>query len=368
TVFGDCLNKMFDVKENGLSNLYDLTEAHTAIMEQYFYHPDHLGSTSWITDGSGNAIQYMHYLPYGEAWIDQQSTSWNAPFTFTGKIKDAETGYNYFGARYYDSQLSVWLSVDPMSDQYPSLSPYTYCANNPIMMVDPDGRMIIIKFAGNEYIYKDRQLTINGSAYTPEANTFASDMLNCLNELYDNSALGKIIIDDLVNSNNKYSIQQTSGESNFTPNQGGNSTALSGANSEGNNLLKNTLINAGVDITQGAGGEININTRSSFIPFLPTTDGPRANLTMVLAHELCHAWDARWGLINCLKECECSGKDVSKNEYQACFNENRIRAQFLSGALPIRTHYCATPDGREGSCPVPNGTESSRPSWYHPNN
>jgi RHS repeat-associated protein len=114
------------------------------------YHPDHistelntgLGNTSWITDGSGNAIQYMHYLPYGEAWIDQQSTSWNAPYTFTGKIKDAETGYNYFGARYYDSQLSVWLSVDPMSDQYPSMSPYTYCANNPIMMVDPDGRMV----------------------------------------------------------------------------------------------------------------------------------------------------------------------------------------------------------------------------------
>jgi hypothetical protein len=37
----------------------------------------------------------------------------------------------------------VWLSVDPMSDQYPSLSPYTYCANNPIMMVDPDGRFVI---------------------------------------------------------------------------------------------------------------------------------------------------------------------------------------------------------------------------------
>jgi len=161
TVFGDCLNKMFDVKENGLSNLYDLTEAHTAIMDQYFYHPDHLGSTSWITDGSGNAIQYMHYLPYGEAWIDQQSTSWNAPYTFTGKIKDAETGYNYFGARYYDSQLSVWLSVDPMSDQYPSLSPYTYCANNPVMMVDPDGKKVINYYTKVVEFYQNRVNSLN---------------------------------------------------------------------------------------------------------------------------------------------------------------------------------------------------------------
>jgi RHS repeat-associated protein len=60
-------------------------------------------------------------------------------FTFSAKEKDAETGYSYFGSRYYTSDLSIWLSVDPMSDKYPSLSPYTYCANNPIKLVDPNG-------------------------------------------------------------------------------------------------------------------------------------------------------------------------------------------------------------------------------------
>jgi RHS repeat-associated protein len=103
----------------------------------------------------------MHYLPYGEEWIDQQSTSWNAPYTFTGKIKDAETGYNYFGARYYDSQLSVWLSVDPLSDKYPSLSPYTYCANNPVMMVDPDGRAIINYYTAVVSFYQSRLNALN---------------------------------------------------------------------------------------------------------------------------------------------------------------------------------------------------------------
>ena len=60
-------------------------------------------------------------------------------YTFSAKEKDSETGLSYFGSRYYSSDLSVWLSVDPMSDKYPSLSPYVYCANNPVKLVDPDG-------------------------------------------------------------------------------------------------------------------------------------------------------------------------------------------------------------------------------------
>ena len=59
--------------------------------------------------------------------------------TFSAKEKDLETGLSYFGSRYYSSDLSIWLSVDPMSDKYPSLSPYVYCANNPIKLVDPNG-------------------------------------------------------------------------------------------------------------------------------------------------------------------------------------------------------------------------------------
>ena len=68
--------------------------------------------------------------------------SFTAPFTFSAKEKDAETGFSYFGSRYYSSDLSIWLSVDPMSDKYPSLSPYVYCADNPIKLVDPNGEEI----------------------------------------------------------------------------------------------------------------------------------------------------------------------------------------------------------------------------------
>jgi len=60
----------------------------------------------------------------------------------TAKELDNETSYTYFGARYYDSELSGWLSVDPMSNKYPSLSPYCYTADNPVVLVDPNGMCI----------------------------------------------------------------------------------------------------------------------------------------------------------------------------------------------------------------------------------
>ena len=66
----------------------------------------------------------------------------NSTFTFSAKERDSETGLSYFGSRYYSSDLSIWLSVDPMARKYPSLSPYVYCADNPVKLVDPDGEEI----------------------------------------------------------------------------------------------------------------------------------------------------------------------------------------------------------------------------------
>ena len=83
---------------------------------------------------------FFYLCPIKRNTMLNRNTSWNAPYTFSSKEKDVETGYGYFGARYYDSGLSIWLSVDPMSDKYPNMSPYNYCANNPVILVDPDGR------------------------------------------------------------------------------------------------------------------------------------------------------------------------------------------------------------------------------------
>ena len=68
----------------------------------------------------------------------------NSTYTFSAKEKDPETGLSYFVSRYYSSDLSVWLSVDPMADKYPSMSSYVYCADNPVRLVDSDGEEVWI--------------------------------------------------------------------------------------------------------------------------------------------------------------------------------------------------------------------------------
>ena len=81
----------------------------------------------------------------GRRWLHIPATAHRSLFTahwtytFSAKERDPETGLSYFGSRYYSSDLSIWLSVDPMAAKYPSLSPYTYCANNPVKLVDPNG-------------------------------------------------------------------------------------------------------------------------------------------------------------------------------------------------------------------------------------
>ncbi len=123
-----------------VSKMEDLANYTDPEDDVYFYHADHLGSASWITDASGIPVQHLQYLPFGESFVDQHTSGYEERYTFTGKEKDSETGYYAFGARYYDCDLSgIFLSVDPMSDKYPSLSPYAYCAWNPVKLVDPDG-------------------------------------------------------------------------------------------------------------------------------------------------------------------------------------------------------------------------------------
>jgi RHS repeat-associated protein len=106
----------------------------------YIYHSDHLGSSSFLTDASGDPTQHLQYLPFGETFVEQRSvTSYYTPYTFSAKERDPETGYSYFGARYYSSDISVWLSVDPMADKYPYQSGYCYVGWRPIMVIDPNG-------------------------------------------------------------------------------------------------------------------------------------------------------------------------------------------------------------------------------------
>ncbi|MCZ8319768.1 MAG: RHS repeat-associated core domain-containing protein [Silanimonas sp.] len=106
----------------------------------WWYHPDHLGTSSAITDADGFAYQFFLNLPFGETMAEQRGQQYyNSPYKFNGKELDEETGLYYYGARYYDPKVSIWLSVDPLAEKFPNWSPYSYCFNNPSNWIDPTG-------------------------------------------------------------------------------------------------------------------------------------------------------------------------------------------------------------------------------------
>ena len=109
---------------------------------QFYYHPDHLGSSSYITNLDGEVAQHIEYVPFGEVFIEERNNTWNTPYLFNAKEFDEETGMYYYGARYYEPRLSLWMSTDPMEEKYPDYSTYIYAAQNPIAYSDPTGMEI----------------------------------------------------------------------------------------------------------------------------------------------------------------------------------------------------------------------------------
>ena len=121
----------------------------------YFYGTDHLGSKTYLTDDMGNIVEHIEYMPWGEEWDESGYVMLGAEYKFTGKEKD-ETELYYYGARYYDPEISMWISTDPAMEKviltlkrgrmankgiYDSnfLGLYSYTKNNPLNYVDLEG-------------------------------------------------------------------------------------------------------------------------------------------------------------------------------------------------------------------------------------
>ena len=113
---------------------------------QFFYHPDHLGSSSFITDLSGEVYQHIQYFPFGETFVEERTGTRYTPYLYNGKELDEETGLYYYGARYYDPRVSMFYGVDPLAEKHLYENPYSYAGNNPLLFLDPDGQEKIIAF------------------------------------------------------------------------------------------------------------------------------------------------------------------------------------------------------------------------------
>ena len=151
--------------------------------------------------------QHLLYLPFGEHFVNEQSSGYFERFTFTGKERDAETGYYYHGARFNSSDIG-WLSVDPMADKYPSMTPYNYCAWNPVKLVDPDGReIVIIGDIGTPYTWNNGSIYRSGYKVKALSAGFVKETANSLNKI-NKTKEGKKVLERLSKSNNKYFISR----------------------------------------------------------------------------------------------------------------------------------------------------------------
>ena len=130
--------------------------------ERYWYHPNYLEGRGkeiypvnkfpeepacrdgdMITNDNGHIHQYFVYSPFGENMYQyNRNSDFDSRYRFNGKEIDEETGNGYYGARYYNPKISVWLSVDPLADHPNQVdkSPYNAFWNNPIKFTDTDGR------------------------------------------------------------------------------------------------------------------------------------------------------------------------------------------------------------------------------------
>ena len=121
----------------------------------FFYHSDHLGSTSYITDAKANITQFDAYLPYGELLVDEHTSSEDMPYKFNGKDLDEETGLYYYGARYLNPMASIWYGVDPLAEKFTAMGGYVYTLCNPVKFIDLKGKKPTTKEAAliSKHVY-----------------------------------------------------------------------------------------------------------------------------------------------------------------------------------------------------------------------
>ena len=112
---------------------------------QYFT-TDHLGSVRVVTGGSGNVVFSSGYMPYGTG-TNTAGSAMNE-FRFSGKEVQPQAGLLDFGARFYDPRSASWLSPNPLAEKYYPVSPYAYCANDPLDLVDPEGENPVYSIDG----------------------------------------------------------------------------------------------------------------------------------------------------------------------------------------------------------------------------
>jgi RHS repeat-associated protein len=303
----------------------------------YIYHSDHLGSSAFLTDASGDPTQHLQYMPFGETFVEQRSvTSYYTPYTFSAKERDLETGYSYFGARYYDADISVWLSVDPMADKYPSMSAYMYCAGNPVMLVDPDGRSF-----DNFQIFSDGSIFVERTDDPTNTYTYVNSDGSSVN-------LGTYTV-----------VKNSSGEDMVKIGEGasGSNSMFEWSNINSGNLYFEEDAFAGL-----LGGIQDFYSKTSSIPFLGTQ---KVRITQLMSLERVHSYTENRNSCVDIAYFSTNGKSgalTTSSNISKGFNENLLSSLKKFG---IGNSKVFTSQSENSSSAYFSGTTGSRGHPHH---
>ncbi len=169
----------------------------TGTSDIYYYHTIHLGSTAFVTDQNQNITQGFLYAPFGEITTEYNSTFGNdiiPKYSFNAKELDEETGMYYYEARYY--KPPVFTSRDAMFEKYFWMTPYAYCANNPVKYVDPSGEdWLEREVDGRTEVFYDRRVSSQSD----------------LDEHYKNNSGVKLLEDGSKVGNGQYTVYNRDG-------------------------------------------------------------------------------------------------------------------------------------------------------------
>jgi len=148
-----------------------------------FFIKDHLGNNRIVTDGSGNIQQNTNYYPYG-GMTSISTGQGEQQFKYNGKEYDPMHGLNEYdyGARQYDPAIGKFTTMDPLCEKYYHISPYAYCAGNPVNAVDPDGRNPI--YDKNGIFLGTDDLGLQGLYYVMDEKKFTQGMSHFVVEKY----------------------------------------------------------------------------------------------------------------------------------------------------------------------------------------
>ena len=168
-------------------------------------YPDHLGSSSYITNLDGEVSQHIEYVPFGEVFLEERNNTWNTPYLFNAKEFDEETGMYYYGARYYEPRLSLWMSCDPMQEKYAYITSYCYTFDYPVKYIDPTGEDGEITGIGTEkdpFVIKANYYYEKGSLNEQQIK----GLNNAISEYNNKGKVRKIKNDDGTKSYVRFNI------------------------------------------------------------------------------------------------------------------------------------------------------------------